>query len=186
MPGELEPWHDRQWFAREYGVAPPLPALGEAVWARVEHVPELNPLAVLAAIPLVVERYLEAVPVTVRSATHLVVGVSPDARGIGDANPVRGLLYQCVFKGLQLNSAAFDRASPPPIPHGVARDAASAEDAAWQFDVSEDALAWLLPAIAERFDGPDKRDAGPAAVRISPKTNQRALPEAGNLMSSEV
>ena len=58
-------------------------------------------------------------------------------------------------------------AAPPRIPRLSHCSHAASE---WQFDVSEDALAWLLPAIAERFQlvsTGQSKPAGDAEVPIA-------------------
>lgn len=136
---------DRQWFVSMFCPHGP-PTDDGNVWPAVESFSIYNPLALCAALPLVVERFLQATQLTVRSATHHVVGLSKEMPGVEKPDDVRALVYQCLFKGALINASEFDMQPPPSIP----LDVGSAEGGDWNFDSSEEALAWLLPATISR------------------------------------
>jgi hypothetical protein len=110
---------DRAWFVRSFcsGEHPP-EAGAEDVWAAVESVRLYNPMALLASLPPFVDQFLECTPVRVRSAKHIVVGLSADSGCVHDYNlgRLRSLLYQCLYNGTTSNASEYELGCPPPLP----------------------------------------------------------------------
>lgn len=75
----LPPRCNREWFAATFCKGASL-GDGEDVWSKVETISLYNPLCLLAAIQTIDKRYLAEVSVSVRSATHAVIGSNRQRR----------------------------------------------------------------------------------------------------------
>ena len=99
----------------------------DAVWPTLASVNIYNPLVLLAALPAVKARYLQEASVTIRSATHHVIGLSADdGSGLrpGMLGELRSLIYSCFFFGVTANASDYTlrdglaaRAKGVPIDH---------------------------------------------------------------------
>ena len=192
---------DRTWFMKTFS-SRRASGFGDEtmdVWPQIDSFNVYNPLALVAALPVVVKRCfevgaysscarnviltrwtdetsgesshfeypspkyetkikyrslrvltdsLQAKSVTVRSATHLIIGESAASSGVKDAEAVRGLIYQCLFKGTRLNSSDYGLEAPPSLPLDLTNGATAmpSSSSVWHFDTSERALSWLVPA----------------------------------------
>jgi len=135
---------NREWFHRTFcSPTSVLPDEGEDVWQAVGAFRVYSALGLCAALPSLAEDCLNPMRVSVRSATHHVLGISRENHGVKDPNRLRSLLYQCIFKGLRLNASEYNLTAPPAIP--LSFEVAGQEGPMWEFDGSEDALAWLMP-----------------------------------------
>lgn len=138
---------DREWFVRSFCPAG-APENDDDVWSKIESFNVYNPLALLVSLPFVVDRFMNAHFAKVRSATHKILGLSEELPGVEDANAIRELIYQCLFKGARINMSDYELDLPPPIPLSVP-DAGHQDDSEhpmWVFDCSEEALTWLRPS----------------------------------------
>jgi hypothetical protein len=153
---------DEAWFLKTFcaGCAPIKVDNGQYVPPEIKDFVVFSPLALLAALPCVAERFLDATVVEVRSAKHSIVGRSAEQPGIEDVHAVRELIFQCLFKGVRLNSSEYDLTMPEPIPlscsgeagkvavqeaaNGTSNSNASASKV-WRYDASEKCLSWLRP-----------------------------------------
>mmetsp|Transcript_88457 Transcript_88457/g.175902 ORF Transcript_88457/g.175902 Transcript_88457/m.175902 type:complete len:761 (-) Transcript_88457:16-2298(-) len=134
---------DREWFRGAFcSSASSLPSGEEDVWPVVETFRVYSALGLCAAVPSLAKDCLTSKEVKVRSATHHVLGLSEENHGVKDPNRLRSVLYQLIFKGLWLNASQYDISPPPAIP--LASDAAGQKQQMWEFNGSEDALAWLM------------------------------------------
>ena len=126
----------------------------EDVWEKIDSLNLYNPLALLAALPAVEERYLAATGVIVRSATHKIIGIS-EGEGSGvqphRLSELRRLIYTCFFSGSVANASEFEpreAAETPTVPlhTEAAPTGAEADGASWSYDPMQsfDALGDML------------------------------------------
>jgi len=131
---------NRKWFAQVFCKGATLND-GERVWSKMDSVNLYNPLVLLAALPEVEERYLAETCVTVRSATHKIVGMSAEeGSGVepGRIADLRGLVYHALLYGLTSNASDFTLRdglrveSPCTIPLDIEGDS----QRMWKYDPS--------------------------------------------------
>jgi len=126
---------DRAWFVSEFRPNGP-PTNNDDVWNAIESFNVYCPLAILAAIPCILERINVQTVVTVKSTVHTVLGLTESDFEPHVLVQIRALMYQCLFKGIRLNASEFDLPDPPPI-------ALNEHHGSWHYNPSEDALGWL-------------------------------------------
>lgn len=136
---------NREWFVQNF-CPKGEPESDDDIWSAVETFNVYNALGVCAALPKVVERFLDATPVPVRSATHYVVGLSQATPGVDDPNQIRRVLYQSLFQGALINSSTYDMGEAPKLPLQVRKDD---NPMMWEYNTSEDALQVLLPMFSK-------------------------------------
>ena len=121
-------------FARDCTLSAPQ----EDIWPYIESLHVYNPLSMLAAVPAFVQLHLRPIKHTVRSAQHLIVGVSETDPGVEDRRALRSFVCRCLMKASIANQAEFHPIKPPPIRLSFCGEA-EPFDETWSFDASEDA-----------------------------------------------
>jgi len=137
--GTLPARCDRAWFLNTF-CSGRQPTSEDDIWECVDSLNVYSPLALLAALPGVVKRYLQATPVQVRAATHEVIGWSADARAVQDPASLQKLLLHCLVYGARCNVSEYTLGKVPGISIGHGSDAFHLD-----FHMSEKSLDHLLP-----------------------------------------
>eukprot|EP00927_Polykrikos_kofoidii_P035594 TRINITY_DN30152_c0_g1_i1.p1 TRINITY_DN30152_c0_g1~~TRINITY_DN30152_c0_g1_i1.p1 ORF type:complete len:831 (-),score=87.74 TRINITY_DN30152_c0_g1_i1:175-2667(-) len=133
---------DRDWFMRTFCSADADMSTEGGIWERLQCFSIYNPLALLAALPLSVSRFMQATYLRVRSAKHTIIGLSGDTPGVENGDQVRAIVFQCLFKGTRFNCSDFSLSPPPPLSISMPP---RSDGPMWEYDPSEEALAWLRP-----------------------------------------
>jgi inosine-uridine nucleoside N-ribohydrolase len=135
----LPPRCDQQWFMDTFceGQKVDLAKGDEGVWDAVRGLNCYTLLAMLMALPPIVNRYIKGTPTTVRATVHNNIGVTKEEHGIKDDVAIRELIFQCLFSGCYLNDSRFDLEKAPQVQQNGGR--------LWTCKDPRDALGWLLP-----------------------------------------
>lgn len=109
---------DRQWFARTFcaGVEA---NNDDEVWNSIDSVNLYSPIALLAALPgSTLKNYFKTMPFTVRSATHLVIGLTEEVPPQNVLNPgeLRSLVIQSLLSAALANESEFTKVPIPKVP----------------------------------------------------------------------
>ena len=109
---------DRQWFARTFcaGVEA---NNDDEVWNAIDSVNLYSPIALLAALPgSTLKNYFKTMPFTVRSATHLVIGLTEEVPPQNVLNPgeLRSLVIQSLLSAALANESEFTQVPIPKVP----------------------------------------------------------------------
>lgn len=99
------------------------------------------PLVILAALPVVESRYLASTAVTLRSATHKIIGMNAEqGSGVqrGHLDEFRSLIFHCLFYGATANLSDFElreglRQEAPAIP----LEGGDSPQSEWTYDPSQ-------------------------------------------------
>lgn len=140
----LAPRCNREWFVQTFCHGQPD---DEDIWSSMQSINIYNALGICAALPMVVERFLTATPVSVRSAMHYVVGLSKASPGVKFPNDVRRMLYQSLFSGVLVNTSIYDMGEPPRLPLQMKKEDPQEE---WEYSRAQDALQFILPTPSAR------------------------------------
>merc|ERR1712217_357873 len=111
---------------------------------HIDHFNVYSPLALLAALPGVMKRYLQATPVTVRAATHQVIGWSIDQECVSSPAALQKLLLHLLLYGARCNVSEYKFGDVPRI--AIRLDGVNGEIVEEAFDMSEHALNGIIPA----------------------------------------
>eukprot|EP00956_Cyclotella_meneghiniana_P014770 scaffold22285_cov70-Cyclotella_meneghiniana.AAC.2 len=116
--GNLPDRCDRQWFARTFcaGVEA---SNDDEVWNAIDSVNLYSPIALLAALPgTTLKNYFKTMPFTVRSATHLVIGLTEEVppRNVLNPGELRSLVIQSLLSAALANESEFMKGLPPKVP----------------------------------------------------------------------
>merc|ERR1712083_950521 len=114
------------------------------IWDHIDFFNVYSPLALLAALPGVVKRYLRATPVTIRAATHQVIGWSVDQPCVSSPAELQRLLLHLLLYGARCNVSEYKFGDVPRI--AIRRGGVNGEVVEEAFDMSEHALGRILPA----------------------------------------
>mmetsp|Transcript_47914 Transcript_47914/g.158786 ORF Transcript_47914/g.158786 Transcript_47914/m.158786 type:complete len:301 (-) Transcript_47914:260-1162(-) len=137
--GSLADRCDRNWFLKTFCRSADINLHDtEDIWPYIESLHVYNPLSMLAAVPAFVQLHLRPIKHTVRSAQHLIVGVSETDPGVEDRRALRSFVCRCLMKASIANQAEFHPIKPPPIRLSFCGEA-EPFDETWSFDASEDA-----------------------------------------------
>jgi hypothetical protein len=103
--GNLPARCDRAWFLSTFcsGREP----TKEDIWDNIDNFNIYSPMALLAVLPGVVRIHMEATPVTIRAATHQVIGWSADQCCVTDPEGLQNLLLRSIVYGTRLNVSEF-------------------------------------------------------------------------------
>mmetsp|Transcript_6060 Transcript_6060/g.10477 ORF Transcript_6060/g.10477 Transcript_6060/m.10477 type:complete len:941 (+) Transcript_6060:95-2917(+) len=112
------------------------------VWECIESFDLYSPLSLLCGLPSLVKHFLMPTSVVVRSATHLIIGSSPEVPCIKDPVGFQKMLLHGMVYGMRFNTSEFDLPKPPPVHVEVG----SGQTTDWIFDPREDALVFMLEA----------------------------------------
>jgi len=121
--GQLPKRCNREWYLQTFcggGTPPEGGSEGDdfdAVWPMVQSVNLYSPLALIAALPSsTFQKYLHTTPLTVRSATHYVVGITAHAPTLVEPLALRILFVQNLYSASLVNESEFTQGLPTPVP----------------------------------------------------------------------
>ncbi|KAL1514517.1 hypothetical protein AB1Y20_003615 [Prymnesium parvum] len=133
---------DRDWFHTTFCGGKRVASEAE-VWANVDSLTLYSSIALVAALPGdTFENYLQATYVTVRGATHAVIGLHANSHCAKNVHELRSLLVQCFFTASRVNQSTFDVEPHPVVPVAFDDDDEVAGDEShkpsyWTFTDSE-------------------------------------------------
>jgi hypothetical protein len=129
---------NQKWFCDTFcGGKTPKENKADMVFEACEVFEIYSLLAVLVALPPVLNTYIEPKATVVRSVKHLVIGSNENDSGLKDVEGLMALIYQCLFSGTRLNNSSFKLDEPPDIPLASGKK--------WKWRKHTDALSWMLP-----------------------------------------
>jgi len=108
---------DRDWFANIF-CAGTVANTESEVWNSIETINLYSPIALLAALPgKTIEHFFHTMPFTVRSATHLVIGLTAEVppRCVKQPKQLRSFLVEAFLASAIANVSEFVPMIPPPI-----------------------------------------------------------------------
>lgn len=136
---------DKQWFLDTFCQGKALDKDVE-IWEHVTHFNLYSPLALLSILPEdLVDQCLEVTHVSVRAATHRVIGWSYEEDAVVDPIALREILLHSLIYGARCNVSAYDLESIPSV-----RIQTGNRSQSRCFDMSEDALAHRLADFQQR------------------------------------
>lgn len=136
---KLPPRCNREWFLATFCDDKPFDP-SKDIWEQVDNFNAYTPLALLAALPAVIKRFLKTLPIQIRAATHQVIGWSHDDPCIADHAGLQKALAQYIVYGCRLNVSAY---SLPPL-----EPIQLASGASMELLVDHEAIESMIPAHA--------------------------------------
>lgn len=133
--GNLPARCDRAWFLSTF-CSGREPTTEDDIWDNIDNFNIYSPMALLAVLPGVVRIHMEATPVTIRAATHQVIGWSADQCCVTDPEGLQNLLLRSIVYGSRLNVSEFTSEASDIL----------------GFDMSEDTLAGFLKSAISSAD----------------------------------
>jgi len=112
MRGNLPSRCDRSWFLATFCNGKDLDDDKE-LWDQVTSINVYGPVALLAALPGVVKRFLAATNITVRAATHQVIGWSTDYTCVADPIGLQKAIAHYIVYGCRSNVSEYMQPQMP-------------------------------------------------------------------------